>query len=385
MRASFFCRVAFSKQTIFSLVFACSIVVSSAQKTAPYGSTKQKDTLISGFKPTAGSDRYYRIYVGVAYSLIKHHGGKLPYAASHTIGLNYSITENSFHPYYESHFPEAFGPWEFSYKLGYDGIRRTNYYGMGNETKRTTTDKHFNWLRTHHQYANVGVNRTFARYHRFSWDIVYDGIQVLDDKDRYIAKSRNTIDPAEFNWQYFMGSRLSYTYTHLDNPDIPTKGLSVNSAISYQQNLHRSGHSFARYSTDWEAYIPFSSTISYAFRAGLASLTGNPDFYQYNTVGGTNTLRGYERWRFYGRTAFYNQNEIRWIKALEKGGASGHLGFFALYDIGRVWLPDENSSKMHYGYGIGIILAPLDKLVASGAFAISNEDRTFHVTVGKTF
>lgn len=365
------------------LVLICG--VSSAQQTTVPNQPSNPDTVIAGFHPTAGSDQFYRIYVGVFYSIVKHQRNKTPYAASHTIGLNYSLSENSFHPYYENFFPQLIGNWDLSFKVGYDGIRRINYFGMGNETGRINRDIRFNWVRSHQQYASLGLGRSFAKYHRVNWGLLYDAVKVLDDADRYIAKSRGTIDPAEFNWQYFLGSSLSYTYSNLDNAAFPNKGLTFNTAVNYTENLERSGHSFARYSTSADAFIPLPSSFSLVLRTGIATLSGNPDFYQYNTIGGTRSLRGFHNWRFYGKTAFYEQNEIRWIRPVETGRVSGRLGFLLFYDIGRVWMTGETSNKLHFGYGPGVIVAPFDKFVATAALGISNEDKRFHFSLGKMF
>lgn len=374
----------FFSRSFFAVLLAFWCGASFAQKTTIYKNVFNRDTLTSGFKPKAGSDPNYRIYIGVAYNIVKRSPNKNPYAASHTIGLNYSFSENSFHPYYESFFPQALGPWGVDFKVGYDQIRRANYFGMGNETPRGPFPIRYHWLRSHHQYASLGIVRPFGTDHRVTLSALYDGIQVLNDENRFIGKSRGTIDSAEFNWQYFVGPQLAYAYAHLDNAILPTKGVVVRSAISYQGNLKRSGHSFARYLADAEMYVPLSSEFSYALKTGVATLTGNPDFYQYNVIGG-NTLRGYHRWRFYGKTAFYGQNELRWTRAVDASGLNGHFGLFALYDIGRVWLPGESSDKLHFGYGAGIILAPLDKVRMSLAYAISNEDKRFHFTMGRFF
>src|SRR5207253_1804493 len=114
---------------------------------------------------------------------------------------------------------------------------------------------------------------------------------------------------ADFDWQYFLGSRLSYTYVRLNNIVLPTKGVVFNTAVSYQESLKRAGHSFARYSTDLQAYIPLRSSFFYVLRTGLSTLTGNPDFYNYNAIS-VQVIRGFRRWRFYGKTAFYSQNEL---------------------------------------------------------------------------
>jgi outer membrane protein assembly factor BamA len=356
-----------------------------AQNTSIYKNTDKKDTVIAGFKPAAGSDPNYRIYAGVSYSIVRYSAKKDPYAASHTIGLNYSFSENSFHPYYENLFPDVIGKWGVYSRIGYDQVRRANYFGLGNEVRKTTDNIRFNWLRSHHQFATLGLARMIGTDHQLNWGLLYDAVQVLDDNDRFIAKSRRTIDSATFNWQYFLGTRLSYTYRHLNDPHLPTKGFTFNSAVSYQESLKRSGHSFARYSTDLEAYLPLPGDFSLAFRTGLATLTGNPDFYMYNVIGGNRTLRGFHRWRYYGKTAFYDQNELRWIREVDKGSVYGRFGFLALYDIGRVWLPGETSDKLHFGYGAGLILAPFNKVTVTAVYAISNEDKRLHFTAGKSF
>lgn len=346
-----------------------------AQKTTIYGPDITKDTVTKGFKPKVGSDRYYRIYVGAAYNIVKYRHSKQPYAASHTLGLNYSITENSLHPYYEGLFPQAIGKWAVSVKAGYDGIRRMNYYGLGNETRRQNPDNRFNWLRTHHQYATAGVGRRWNENHQLDLTLRYSGIQVLNDENRFIGKSRQTIDPAEFKWQYFLGPLISYTYGHLNHPSLPTQGIELKGTAGYMENLHRGDHSFARYTADLATYLPLSPQFTFALRTGVATLTGNPDFYQYNAIGGTRTLRGYHWWRFYGKTSFYSQNELRWVVPVSRGPINGHFGLLGFYDLGRVWLPGEPSGKMHYGYGAGIILAPFDRLVFTFMLGISNEDK----------
>ena len=375
-------RKKFSQQLLLAFLLGNSAFC-FAQETTIYGPTDKKDTVTRGFKPNAGSDRFYRIYVGAAYNIVKYRHNKVPYAASHSIGLNYSLTENSFHPYYEGLFPQAIGKWVLSLKAGYDGIRRTGFYGLGNETLRESDDNRFNWVRTHHQYADFGISQLFSGKHEVGFSLLYDGIQVLNDDNRYIAKNRQTIDPADFNWQYFLSGRLRYSYTNLDNAALPTKGFQLAGTAVYAESLKRSGHSFTRYTGDLDAYFPLSASFTYILRTGLATVTGKPDFYQYNTIGATYTLRGYDWYRFYGKTSFYNQNELRWLRFVEKGSISGHFGLMAFYDLGRVWQPGESSRKMHYGYGLGLILAPLDRVVFTITYGISNEDQRINTTLDK--
>lgn len=120
-------------------------------------------------------------------------------------------------------------------------------------------------------------------------------------------------------------------------------------------------------------------------RTGASTLSGNPAFYQVNTLGSTETLRGYQRDRFYGKSSVYNQNELRWTMDVRSYLYNGKLAFFGLYDMGRVWLPNEKSNKWHTGYGAGISLSPFNLISVSASYAISSEDTNFHFNLIKAF
>ncbi len=377
----------YNKPTVFLLLLLFCFQAGFTQQGGG-GSQVPEDTLIrsrgkeeSGFKPIANRNTFYRWHVGLAYNLVNRDSSASPYKSKHTIGLNYSITENSFHPYYMAFFPQAIAGWNVSLAAGYDGVRRMNYYGVGNETVRNPSNEEFNWLRTENLYGSIGMNKTFRNYHTIGIDLLYDGIRVREDEDRLSAEKIGEVAPAQYNRQDFLGSRLSYAYRKLNRPIIPTKGWEFATSAAYTENMQRSGHSFARFTGDLDFYIPLFNNFSAALSTGLATVTGNPDFFQLNTVGGTHTLRGFGRFRFYGKTAFYNQNELRWLPTVDTKLYSGELGLFTFYDQGRVWHPGDESSKMHFGYGGGIIVSPLNKVTIKLAFGISNEDKRFHLNL----
>lgn len=370
----------------FVLLLFCFSVSFSQQGGG--GGQVPEDTLIrsrgkekTGFKPVANRNTFYRWHVGVAYNIVNSDSAEETYTSKHTIGLNYSITEKSFHPYYRAFFPQAISGWNVSLTAGYDGVRRMNYYGVGNETVRDPSNEKFNWLRTENLYGGVGLNKTFRGHHTIGWELLYDGIRVREDEDRLTAEKIGEVATAQYSRQDFLGSRLSYTYSKLDRRIIPTSGWEFITTAAYTENIQRGRHSFARFTGDLDVYIPLFGDFSAALSTGLATVTGNPDFFQLNTVGGTHTLRGFERFRFYGKTSFYNQNELRWLPTVETKLYKGEFGIFSFLDQGRVWHPGDESSKMHIGYGGGIIVSPLNKVTIKLAYGISNEDKRFHLNL----
>ena len=112
-------------------------------------------------------------------------------------------------------------------------------------------------------------------------------------------------------------------------------------------------------------------------------VTGEPEFYQYASIGGSQNMRGFVRDRFWGQTGFYNTNELRWITNFRTYIMNGKIGLIGFVDDGRVWMPNENSDVWHVGYGGGVLLAPFNKFALSVSYGISDEDQLIHLRINK--
>ena len=104
-------------------------------------------------------------------------------------------------------------------------------------------------------------------------------------------------------------------------------------------------------------------------------MDGSPEFYQYPSIGGGQDLRGFQRQRFYGKTAFYNSNEFRFISKVRSYLFNGKAGLLAFVDDGRVWMPTEKSNTLHVGYGGGVILDPFNFIFVDITYGFSDEDK----------
>lgn len=120
-------------------------------------------------------------------------------------------------------------------------------------------------------------------------------------------------------------------------------------------------------------------------RAGGTTLSGDPQFYQYNKIGGSETFRGHLRDRFFDSQIAFNQNKLRFITNIRSYLFNGKIGVFGLYDQGRVWLKGETSNKLQYAYGGGIILSPFNSLSVTAAYAVSDEDANIYFGIMKPF
>ncbi len=165
---------------------------------------------------------------------------------------------------------------------------------------------------------------------------------------------------------------------------LPRKGMKFSSSVSYTKKLNHSDSSVTRYTGALNLYFPIWKSFTLSVKAGAASLGGNPEYFQLNRIGGGNSLRGYRRNRFYGKTITYNQTELQFIRNVKTGLMNGKAGLIAFYDIGRVWHPGENSSLWHAGYGGGIILVPFNKVAISAVYGFSKKEHALSVRISKS-
>jgi len=325
-----------------------------------------------GIKPLVFYSNEDHVYAGLEYGLTKFRWRKHPFGWQEKLNVKYSITEKAMSFTYDGRFAQALGKWDVNLYANFDQVRWYNYFGLGNESVNFKTDREFNRLRTKEFIGKLGVVRKFGKYNKIGLSGFYQTVQVKNDSA--FDKALLPLTDDLFDNKQFGGAQLDYSFLIVNDSLLPTKGFGFAAAASYNRNLHNSNE-FMRYTGSIQAYLPLTKTIGIAIRGGGATLTGTPEFYQYNMIGGGPTLRGFYRPRFYGKTTAYDQNELRWIKNVKSYLYSGKFGLLAFYDIGRVWMPGESSNTWHAGYGGAIILAPFNRISVSFGYGISSDSK----------
>jgi hemolysin activation/secretion protein len=123
-----------------------------------------------------------------------------------------------------------------------------------------------------------------------------------------------------------------------------------------------------------------------ANRVGGGHNFGDFEFHQAQYLGNEDNLRGYRKYRFAGRSKFYNNTELRLLLANFKTYLfPGAIGIFGFYDTGRIWADEDESDKWLSGYGGGIWIAPLRRVVFTITYAQSKEDGIPMLGVGWSF
>ena len=299
------------------------------------------------------------------------------------IGI-YSISNASLGAEYKGIFNQIAGKWNLLLDASFDQKLKNYFHGFGNETTNTEDPPYYRFF-TEEGRVSAGLNRIFDVHNSFTVSGFYNNVRVRNEKKGFVSENLINLDPASFNTKNFVGAQIDYAFYNVNDAVIPTKGFGFSLSASRTKNVSQTERSFNRYWTTLGFYIPLGKTFSFASRNGAATLDGNPEFYQYNWLGGGQNLRGFRRQRFYGKSIFYNNNELRWISNVKGYVFTGKIGLIGFLDDGRVWMPNEVSDKWHVGYGGGLLLSPFSKIAITVYYGVSEDDRLFHLRLGKFF
>jgi hypothetical protein len=331
-----------------------------------------------GLSPAVFYNRDDRIFIGLNYKLLNNQWRKSPFGQRHKVYARYSINQQAISLGYEGLFNQIAGNWNLLVDANYDMVRWTNFYGLGNETIPITNEGDFYRIRSKEVLLSTSFQHVIGKQGSFGVTPFYQSIQLRKDEDRFLHKtffSGNGLN--KYDVKNFGGMRVQMNLQHLNNLLLPTKGVVFSTGVAHVRNISQP-RSFTNYSAYTRFYLPFLNHFVLSIENGAAAITGEPEFYQLNSIGGS-TLRGYRRERFWGETIYHNNNELQYLFDMRSHLFNGKMGVLAFADQGRVWKKGEHSDAWHYGYGGGIIVVPFHKLYFSMQYGISTERRTLHL------
>ncbi len=304
---------------------------------------------------------------------------KDPYESVQTFGGQVALETGAFAFNYSGEWIDVFNKWEFLLDAELRGpLYARNYYGLGNETinNEDVFDNDYHRVR-HRQYSIYpALKKRFAgEAGGFSFGPLFELSEVKRTDGRFIDEIGDDFDPEVFENQTFMGGRLSFNYLNLDKPGLPSRGVNLNTTLSYRINTGGNTNSVPSVKSSLAIYqnIGTPGRLTLGTRVGVEhNFTNDFEFYQAAVLGGNGpdpNLRGFRRDRFSGRTAFYQNVDLRLKLADIKTKALPlSMGIFGGFDYGRVWLDEENSDKWHTSIGGGVFFAPFDILAVNFSY-----------------
>ncbi len=328
-----------------------------------------------GFLPILFYSYEDRIYAGLRYRMKNQKWRREPFAWAQEFGVHYSLSQRALSAFWEGLYPNVLGKWNFTYRAEYDVVRWTNFYGTGNETRSVTRDIDYYRMRSEEWLVKAGLFRKLGKSTVQAMGY-YQRVRSRQDKDRFFTKYF-LHNQEVFNTHPYAGLQLTWSYIHLKDSVVPVSGFTFQANAVYANDF-RLDEFFQRYNASAQVYIPLLNKVSMAIRFGGETIVNNDvlgtgQAYEHAIVGGPRTIRGFRRERFWGKTALYNSNELRFITNMRTRFMTGKIGFFGFIDNGRVWMPGERSDKWHFAWGPGIIIVPFNKYNITVSYGMSKE------------
>lgn len=324
--------------------------------------------------------------LGGGVKIVKHGFGKDPYAAQHRLYGTAATRRLAFNLHYRGHFIDRFGSWDGF--LGADARadrRFRNFYGFGNETN--ISDRYHYLARLGGISVRPSVYREPLPFTDFRVGPAFEFTRVEPPTDD-VAGFENRLTAEDFQDKYYLGVHAQFNIDGTDTLAATRNGLRWLNSVGANFGVRNTGNAYLRLASEVSYFFTFynPTRVTIGLRAGGATNIGDFEFYQANTLGGQENLRGYRRTRFAGHSAVFTNADVR-VQLFEYNiylmrGIAGVLGFV---DNGRVWASGEDSSVWHQGYGGGIWLAPFDVFAITATIGRSPDDTLFDLSMGFQF
>jgi outer membrane protein assembly factor BamA len=332
------------------------------------------------------------IFLGAGILYRKHGFRKEPFAMQHSITANYAIATSSYHLRYHGIFTDLIGKLDLDIDLDRKKPNYvSNFFGLGNETTYTLPEDGINYYRARFRQLVVKtlLKQQVSHFGSFYFGPTYQDIEVEQTPGRFISDlSLNRLDNSVFRKKYYAGAEARFIFDKKNNPVLPTEGIAFNLNASVNKGMNTISNDFGEISSSlafyWTFRLPARLTLATRFGGGVSF--GNYEFYQAQILSGNTNLRGFRKTRFAGGRNLYQNTELR-IKLFSFRSYlfPAQVGILGFNDIGRVWQKGETSDTWHHGYGGGIWLAPLNRLVISFMYGFSKEDSLPLIKAGFMF
>jgi len=316
--------------------------------------------------------------IGLGVSFTRQKFGKEDYSAKHRFNVKGSTVGN-FQISYDAELHHLVHKWDLIYYgLLANPTDFVYFYGFGNESIKKDSLFSTNFYKTRYNsyQLGTGLKRGFWKRSVFSFIIHYENNESQIAENTILDLYPDVFGVEKVN--LFEGMAL-LDLDFRNDKKFPEKGMRLYS--EYQMGLISSNNN-STYSK-YLGFLEYHGTIQSKFpiiiglKGGGAISSGKIPFYKMYNLGQNNYLRGYRKNRFVGESIVFFNSDLK-VQLLDIATAFLPIkfGIRGFYDFGRVYMSNENSSKLHSGYGGGIYLIPLERDFSFGLnMAFSEEEK----------
>ena len=296
--------------------------------------------------------------VGATFNYTKNSLRRNPFTANHNLGFIFITETSGVQVTYDGEFANIFDKVNLGIKTGYNSSSFTNnFFGLGNETLNFDDDLDFDFNRVRLKKFIFSPNLIFRGYQgsKISFGLSYENIEVERTIGRFIETAN--VNENVFNGQDFFGTEATYEFQNYDNKALPKSGIGFKLTAGYKANFDEDkGFGYVMPELKLTTKIDRQGILVYAtkFKATF-NLNDDFEFHQAASIGDGDGLRGFRQQRFSGKTAYYQNSDLRLsLGRIRNAIVPISWGVYAGFDYGRVWVEDDDSSKWHNTPGVGL-------------------------------
>ncbi len=374
------------KKNTFKNKEGARVRLSNDYETNTYQPIKLKRNF-NQFTPTIGSNPDDGFKIGFSNTYTKNAFKQNPFTSQHTISSAFYFATQGFDLGYKGEFSQVLGKANIEIDAGFTSPNFSiNFFGLGNETENLDHFLGFDYNRVKIQKIHFAPSLVLRGDlgSKFRAGISFESIKVEESDNRFVKKFYDS--NGEDNQKDFVGVESEYYYSNYDNDAFPTLGMSTSLVVGYKTTLGLNRQSYSYFAPSLSInhkLIPNGRLVLATQLKAHINIGDGFEFYQGATIGGSNGLRGYRNQRFTGKTAYYQNTDIRYnLSKIKTGILPMSLGVYGGFDYGRVWINKQDSDQWHTSIGGGFLLNLADIISLNFAIFSSNDGTRFTFGLG---
>jgi len=261
-----------------------------------------------------------------------------------------------------------------------------NFYGKGNESKMDQDlerNDYYNSQREEYIISSdVTVSPEKKLFVSTGAAVKYSEIKL--DKNTLIEELR----PYGIDKETYAELKADILYDNRDHALAPMTGWYINLRNAFVPELITNDNTFNKLTAEARYYIPANllTPSVLALKIKGEKLWGTYPFYESAFIGGSRSIRGFNRERFAGDASLELNAELRSFLFRFNMLVPCGLGVSLSTESGRVFVRGESSDKWHTSIGGGIWLFLVNRdVLFSVSYAKSPQDYGIYLQYGFTF
>ncbi len=339
---------------------------------SPYGSLNKDDGIVGG-----GSLALYKYNFRIA-----------PFDYRLKITALYASKPQSVNLRFQGDFYNIIKGLLFRFDAYTSQMHYTDFFGYGNET-RYNEDLFLNSEYYRKKQRTFSFKPSLAL--NLNSHLYLEGSLIFESNDVEINKSLIANFPSGGYGTGHVreaGAGLTVLYDNRDSADNPSGGFYWNTSAFVYPGIFDNPGAFSFIESDIRYYQPikFGTDHILAMRAGGKNLWGEYPFFKSASIGGQNSLRGFNQERFAGDASLFSQVELRTYLSEIRFVLKGKLGFHLFAETGRVFAKNETSDLWHPSFGGGLWVTFFRNYInAFMTLGFSNESTTLYFDLASGF